>query len=163
MNLLDPYLSIMMFNQSGRLVKKKKTTVKVSSKDPVFNETLNFEVSFQLVSASQILVQVAPGQLDISRFLITLCNKRQVMDMTIMEDMTEVTNHNSSDQEGSGPGAFTFGSDRNGRRESQGKQKDVCIGRIALGCNVRGDKERDHYKAVCGTPRQVFSMWHSLA
>ena len=109
MNLLDPYLSIMMFNQSGRLVKKKKTTVKVSSKDPVFNETLNFEVSFQLVSASQILVQVAPGQLDISRFLITLCNKRQVMDMTIMEDMTEVTNHDSSDQEGSGPGAFTFG------------------------------------------------------
>jgi len=144
----NPYLSIMMFNQSGRLVKKKKTTVKVSSKDPVFNETLNFEV--------------APGQLDISRFLITLCNKRQVMDMTIMEDMTEVTNQDSSDQEGSGPGAFTFGSDRNGWRESQGKQKDVCIGRIALGCNVRGDKERDHYKAVCGTPRQVFSMWHSL-
>ena len=34
-----------MFNQSGRLVKKKKTTVAPSSKDPVFNETLNFEVS----------------------------------------------------------------------------------------------------------------------
>ena len=34
-----------MFNQSGRLVKKKKTTVAQSTKDPVFNETLNFEVS----------------------------------------------------------------------------------------------------------------------
>ena len=34
-----------MFTQSGRLVKKKKTTVKVGTKDPVFNETLNFEVS----------------------------------------------------------------------------------------------------------------------
>ena len=33
-----------MFNQSGRLIKKKKTTVKVNTKDPVFNETLNFEV-----------------------------------------------------------------------------------------------------------------------
>ena len=33
-----------MFSQSGRLVKKKKTTVKVNTKDPVFNETLNFEV-----------------------------------------------------------------------------------------------------------------------
>ena len=34
-----------MFTQSGRLVKKKKTTVKVGTKDPVFNETLNFEVN----------------------------------------------------------------------------------------------------------------------
>lgn len=44
--LPDPYLRIMMFNQSGRLIKKKKTTVKVNTKDPVFNETLNFEVKF---------------------------------------------------------------------------------------------------------------------
>ena len=36
-----------MFSQSGRLVKKKKTTVKVNTKDPVFNETLNFEVIFE--------------------------------------------------------------------------------------------------------------------
>ena len=42
--LSDPYLRIMMFSQSGRLVKKKKTTVKVNTKEPVFNETLNFEV-----------------------------------------------------------------------------------------------------------------------
>ena len=34
-----------MFSQSGRLIKKKKTTVKVGTKDPVFNETLNFEVN----------------------------------------------------------------------------------------------------------------------
>ena len=45
--LPDPYLRILMFNQSGRLVKKKKTTVKVNTKDPVFNETLNFEVKLQ--------------------------------------------------------------------------------------------------------------------
>ena len=31
-----------------------------------------------------------------------------------------------------------------------------------LGNAVAGDKERDHYKSVCGTPRQVFSMWHTL-
>ena len=34
-----------MFNQSGRLVKKKKTTVQYNNKDPVYNETLNFEVN----------------------------------------------------------------------------------------------------------------------
>ena len=74
---------------------------------------------------------------------------------------------------------FSSFSERNGRQESQGKQKDVCIGRIALGGilelifkdfrfvlhlgkNVRGVKERDHYKSVCDTPRQVFSMWHTI-
>eukprot|EP00092_Neocalanus_flemingeri_P098151 GFUD01125160.1.p1 GENE.GFUD01125160.1~~GFUD01125160.1.p1 ORF type:complete len:477 (-),score=153.45 GFUD01125160.1:207-1637(-) len=145
---LNPYLRIMMFNQSGRLVKKKKTTVKVNTKDPVFNETLNFEV--------------APGQLENLRFLVTLCNRRQVVDIIPMEDIAELINHESSDQEGSGPGGFSFGSDRNGRRESQGNQKDVCIGRIALGSTVRGEKERDHYKSVCDTPRQVFSMWHTV-
>eukprot|EP00092_Neocalanus_flemingeri_P010742 GFUD01011571.1.p1 GENE.GFUD01011571.1~~GFUD01011571.1.p1 ORF type:complete len:482 (-),score=142.60 GFUD01011571.1:172-1617(-) len=145
---LNPYLRIIMFNQSGRLVKKKKTTVKINTKDPVFNETLIFEVT--------------PGQMENCRFLVTLCNRRQVMDMAIMEDITEVINQDSSDHEGSTPGGFSLGSDRNGRCESQGKEKDVCIGRIALGCNVRGDKERDHYQSVCGTPRQVVSMWHTI-
>ena len=43
-----------MFNQSGRLVKKKKTTVAQSTKDPVFNETLNFEVSSHQLDRSVI-------------------------------------------------------------------------------------------------------------
>ena len=46
----DPYVRILMFNQSGRLIKKKKTTVKVNTKDPVFNETLNFEVLLHFFS-----------------------------------------------------------------------------------------------------------------
>jgi len=140
---INPYLRIMMFSQSGRLVKKKKTTVKVNTKDPVFNETLNFEV--------------APGQLDTSRFLVTLWSRRQVLDMKIMEDDT--VNHDSSDQEG----GLIPGLDKTSRRGSQGQQKDICIGRISLGNHVPGDKERDHYRSVCHTPRQVFSMWHNLS
>eukprot|EP00090_Calanus_glacialis_P010852 TRINITY_DN19311_c0_g1_i1.p1 TRINITY_DN19311_c0_g1~~TRINITY_DN19311_c0_g1_i1.p1 ORF type:complete len:476 (+),score=146.04 TRINITY_DN19311_c0_g1_i1:93-1520(+) len=146
---INPYLRIMMFSQSGRLIKKKKTTVKVGTKDPVFNETLNFEV--------------APGQLEVSRFLVTLCNRRQVVDTMIMEDGMEGTNPDSSDQEAIGPGSsFESFSERYGRRESQGKQKDACIGRIALGAGVYGEKEKDHYRSVCETPRQVFSMWHTV-
>jgi len=140
---INPYLRIMMFSQSGRLVKKKKTTVKVNTKEPVFNETLNFEV--------------APGQLDSSRFLVTLWNRRQVLDMKIMEE--EAVNHDSSDQEG----GQLAGLDKTSRGGSQGHPKDVCIGRLSLGNHVAGDKERDHYRSVCHTPRQVFSMWHSLA
>ena len=35
----------MMFSHSGIMLKKKKTTVRLDTRDPVFNETLNFEVS----------------------------------------------------------------------------------------------------------------------
>jgi len=140
---LNPYLRILMFTQSGRLVKKKKTTVKIATKDPVFNETLNFEAS--------------PGQLEDFKFLIILCNRKQVLNGTNLEDSVEGMYHENSDQEIS-----ALESERYGRRESQGRQKDLCIGRIALGKNVMGEKEREHYRSVCGTPRQVFSMWHTL-
>jgi len=145
---LNPYLRLIMFNQSGRLVKKKKTTVKVDTKDPVFNETLNFEV--------------APEQLKYFRFLVILFNKRQQVHVSVMEDSTEMVQQNSSDQEGTGYGGFNLGSDRHGRHESHGKLKDVCIGRIVLGVNVTGEKEKEHYRSVCDNPRQVVTMWHRL-
>jgi hypothetical protein len=45
-----------MFNSSGRLTKKKKTMVKVNTTDPVFSETLNFEVggAFDKYSSSHV-------------------------------------------------------------------------------------------------------------
>jgi len=138
---LNPYVRILMFNQSGRLVKKKKTTVQPNTKDPVYNETLNFELP--------------PHQLDSSRFLIALCSRRPVMEMMMMGD---TGNQDSSDQDNS----FYVDSDKTNRRDSGGKQRDHCIGKIALGKNVAGEKEREHYRSVCETPRQVFSMWHTL-
>lgn len=79
--LSDPFVRILMFNQSGRLVKKKKTTVQPHTKDPVYNETLNFEL--------------APHQLDTSRFLIALCSRRPVLEMMI----EDVGPQDSSDQD----------------------------------------------------------------
>ena len=81
-----------MFNQSGRLVKKKKTTVQLNTKDPVFNETLNFEVT--------------PHQLDSSKFLISLCNRRPDLELDLRHGISGVTGHleeiglqDSSDQD----------------------------------------------------------------
>ena len=71
-----------MFNQSGRLIKKKKTTVQVNTKDPVYNETLNFEL--------------APHQLETSRFLVGLCSRRPALEM-MMED--NAGQQDSSDQD----------------------------------------------------------------
>ena len=39
---------------------------------------------------------------------------------------------------------------------------DIMVLGVA-GKNVPGEKEREHYRSVCETPRQVFSMWHTLA
>ena len=87
--------------------------MKVNTKDPVFNETLNFEVmivfAFCLFVTDNVSDQVAPGQLDNSRFLVTLWNRRQVMDTKIMEDMKDAVNHDSSDQEGNGTGGISLG------------------------------------------------------
>ena len=41
---LDPYVKMLMFNPSGRLVKKKKSSIKFDTKDPEFEETINVEV-----------------------------------------------------------------------------------------------------------------------
>jgi len=136
---LNPYLRILMFNQSGRLVKKKKTTVAQSTKDPVFNETLNFEVSSH--------------QLDSARFLITLSSRRPE------ETMEDISLQDSEDMDNQ----FYIEGDRNGsRRDSQSRQKDTCLGKLAIGKSVLGEKEREHYRSVMETPRQVFSMWHTL-
>jgi len=144
---INPYLRILMFNQSGRLVKKKKTTVQLNSKDPVFNETLNFEVS--------------PHQLESCRFLIALCSRKPDLDMEV--GVVEDGGHlDSSDQDGN---SYYVDNDRNGgvaRRDSQGRHRDICFGKIAIGKSVFGEKEREHYRSVMETPRQVFSMWHSL-
>ena len=74
-----------MFNQSGRLIKKKKTTVQVNTKDPVYNETLNFELALH--------------QLDTCRFLIALCSRRPALEMMMMEEMNTSVQHDSSDQD----------------------------------------------------------------
>ena len=40
--------------------------------------------------------------------------------------------------------------------------KDPCLGRIALGGRVRGERERSHWMAVLTAPRKSISMWHAL-
>jgi hypothetical protein len=57
-----PYIRIIQMNQSGKVVKKKKTVFQDGTKEPVFNETLNFDVSYNQVlidfdvSYNQVLI-----------------------------------------------------------------------------------------------------------
>jgi hypothetical protein len=137
----NPYVRILMFNGSGRLVKKKKTTVKVNTREPVFNETLNFEV--------------AAGQLDVARFLLTLCSRRRELELDLGQEERGESFGFEDEEVSSGSG---------GRRESSGRNrtKDPCLGKVALGRSVRGEKEREHYRSVMVTPRKVFNVTHTL-
>ena len=136
---INPYIRIMMFSKSGRLVNKKKTSAMANTLEPIFNETINIEV--------------APEQLQHTKFLISLWSRRKVAKGTVEVD--------SSDQESTDNGFFSLESltDLCG---PAGKLRDVCLGRFTLGRTVQGETERDHYNSVCEYPRQGFSMWHSL-
>lgn len=42
------------------------------------------------------------------------------------------------------------------------KQKDISIGKIALGKGVRGGTERLHWFSVLQNPRKLVTVWHTL-
>ena len=44
--------------QEGRKIKKKKTTVKKRTLDPYFNETFTFQVSFEKIEQSSLIISV---------------------------------------------------------------------------------------------------------
>ncbi|KAL0281180.1 UNVERIFIED_CONTAM: hypothetical protein PYX00_002243 [Menopon gallinae] len=62
-NEFNPYVRVLMLNSQGKCIKKKKTSFKVADENPVFNETLAFDlpvsnlehVVFLLVLCSKIL------------------------------------------------------------------------------------------------------------
>ncbi|KAK3727771.1 hypothetical protein QZH41_016415 [Actinostola sp. cb2023] len=51
----DPYVKIALV-QEGRKIKKKKTTVKKRTLDPYFNETFTFQVPFEKIEQSSLII-----------------------------------------------------------------------------------------------------------
>ena len=48
-------------------------------------------------------------------------------------------------------------------RDSQGnKMPERFLGKVVLGCGVKGDTERAHWQSVITQPRKVISEWHAL-
>ena len=46
--------------------------------------------------------------------------------------------------------------------QSSIRGRDNCIGRVCIGANVRGEKERGHWMSVMSNPRKVFTLWQTL-
>ena len=56
--LADPYVTIFLV-QGGRKMKKRKTTVKMKTLDPTFNERYAFDVAFDAINDTSVLFVVA--------------------------------------------------------------------------------------------------------
>jgi len=143
---LNPYVKLILFSGSGRLVKKKKSAVKWATKDPVFDETINFEAE--------------PGQLENHTLMIILLSKPDQDDMQGVGEGVIGVDLDSSDQESYYK--FNLSSLERNRSSGGGKEKDPVLGVLYLGRKVHGDRERDHWKKMMESPRKVFSVQHSL-
>ncbi|KAL4659559.1 synaptotagmin-1-like isoform X2 [Arapaima gigas] len=55
--LSDPYVKIHLM-QNGKRVKKKKTTIKKNTLNPYYNESFSFEVPFEQIQKTQVVVTV---------------------------------------------------------------------------------------------------------
>ena len=56
-NLSDPYIKIFQW-QNGKRYNKQKTTTKIKTRNPVFNESFIFEIGLTNIHTSQILLEV---------------------------------------------------------------------------------------------------------
>ena len=43
-----------------------------------------------------------------------------------------------------------------------GRKQDKFLGKVVLGCKVKGEEERKHWFSVMSAPRKVISEWHAL-
>jgi len=142
-NKPDPYIKLLLFNQNGRLVKKKKTTLKSATREPFFDETVNFEAE--------------PPHLETHTVMIILHSKREQEDGG-SPDGVNGGDHDSSDQES----YYRFNMSSLDRHGSGSKAKDPVLGILCLGKHVKGEKERDHWNKMMDSPRKVFTELHTL-
>ena len=61
---------------------------------------------------------------------------------------------------------FSYRTPREQQIEEANRQhsskEDVCLGKICLGQNVQGEKEKTQFLSVLLSPRKVLSVWHTL-
>ncbi|CAK9815286.1 SYT1 [Anthophora quadrimaculata] len=86
---------------------------------------------------------VSYNQLDIVQFLVILCSKTA----PAIEAAASNVEHPSDSEDSVA---------------SVHRQKDIFIGKVALGKGVRGSTERLHWFSVLQNPRKLVTVWHVL-
>ena len=61
---------------------------------------------------------------------------------------------------------FTYITPRELQIEEANRQhssrEDICLGKICLGQNVQGEKEKTQFLSVLMAPRKILSVWHTV-
>ncbi|KAG7160154.1 Synaptotagmin-3-like [Homarus americanus] len=129
-----------------RVIKKKKTTWRSNTASPIWNETLIFDL--------------AQSQVEHVTFLLVVCTRPQLPVTPTNSDAslqsTETFHDNSLSL---APPDLNSSSLHD---QNQNKKQDRYVGKLALGCNVRSNDQRQHWMAIMASPRKVVSQWHGL-
>ncbi|KAK3896051.1 hypothetical protein Pcinc_000295 [Petrolisthes cinctipes] len=157
-----PYVRVLLISGSGRVVKKKKTTWRSNTAAPIWNETLIFDL--------------AQSQVENMTFLLVVCTRPPLDPVTATTPSADVSQQAGGETEDelmamtktlkvtsgdlisvSGDLSVSPSHDQN-----QNKKQDRYLGKLALGCGVRGNEQRKHWMAIMAAPRKVVSQWHPL-
>lgn len=142
-----PYIRVLLISGTGRVLKKKKTTWRSASASPIWNETLIFDL--------------AQNQVEHVTFLLVLCTRPQQLmttptpgDPSFPGSETAPHDYLTSSLAPPDPAASPV--------LEHTKKQDRYLGKLALGCHVKSEEQRQHWLSVMGSPRKVVSQWHAL-
>ncbi|KAK4321029.1 hypothetical protein Pmani_008137 [Petrolisthes manimaculis] len=150
-NLKDfcPYVRVLLIGGSGRVVKKKKTTWRSNTAAPIWNETLIFDL--------------AQSQVENMTFLLVVCTRPSLPVTATSSDASQQAGE--TEYELATTATTLAPADLSvypSHDQNQNKKQDRYLGKLALGCRVRGNEERKHWMAIMAAPRKVVSQWHPL-
>jgi len=165
-----PYVRVLQLNQSGRVVKKKKTSIRKGSKDPAFNETLTFDVPqsqletaafWVLVSHKELSLDLASEMDSTSSAVAVTPPRESVVSLSAAESGAYTDRSDYSSSSLFGRKRSSSAGPRN-YRDQNGRVGDACLGRVCVGAAVRGERERAHWTETMAAPRSQVTRWHAL-
>ena len=56
--ILGPFVRIIQVNSAGKVIRKKRTQTMTSARDPLFNDTLNFELVPHLIEHMSFVIMI---------------------------------------------------------------------------------------------------------
>ncbi|KAK4329190.1 hypothetical protein Pmani_000419 [Petrolisthes manimaculis] len=149
----SPYVRVLLISGSGRVVKKKKTTWRSNTTAPIWNETLIFDL--------------AQSQVENMTFLLVVCTRPPLDPITATPSDASQQTGGEIEYEQTAPtkplvvasGDLSVSPSHD---QNQNKKQDRYLGKLALGCGVRGNEQRKHWMAIMAAPRKVVSQWYPL-
>lgn len=99
------------------------------------------------------------SQVEHVTFLLVLCTRPPQMAVT--PTSSDASYHSANVLSDAGLALPDIGSSPV-HDQNQNKKQDRYVGKVALGCSVRGEEQRQHWIAIIASPRKVVSQWHAL-